>query len=923
LSHDGDGGGAMRDGTSGVAMLVVLMLIGAVIGALAGEAALFGAMLGAAAGWLLSRHLELARELQRLRDRLDLVDGGAPRPAVSATPAPGLVVPAEPAPAQPDPVPAAPGPIRAEAPAPAAVASGSMDEVRADWTASIAQSRASDDAPAFELPAARTPEWQQKLAGAMKRWFTEGNVPVKVGMLVLFFGVAALLKFAADQGMFDFPIELRLAGVGAAAAAGLLFGWRQRLRRPAFGLALQGGAIGVMLLTVFAAFRLYGVLPAGPAFVLLLVLVAGSALLALLQNALPLAVLGSVGGFLAPILVSTGSGNHVALFSYYAVLNAGIFALAWVRPWRVLNLVGFGFTFAIATLWGIDAYRPEHFATTEPFLILFFLFYVAIAVLYALRQPGGGRGLVDGSLVFGTPLLAFPLQAALLHEQPMALAWSALAVALLYAALAAVLMKRDGLRTLALSFAALALGFATLAVPLALDAGATAGTWALEGAALVWLGLRQQRRLTLFSGVALQVLAGLAYLIRLSDGAMAQTPFLNGPFLAGMLLAGAALFSAYRLEADGRWRALSLVGFVAGIAWWTLVGLNELRHFSDSEGALLGWLVVSLLLAAGLHQRLPWPRLAWPMQLALLCGLLLALFTAFDGGAPLRGIAALTWPLLLAAGALALAVMRAPLARGISIAHVLWLSTIACIAGLELQHHVAEVTGRATSWRAVAVMLPLALLLWASWRRPDVAAQPLAAHFARYRLRWFAPASTALLLWWTLSLWHPGDAAPLPYLPLFNPLELAQLGVLLLLAGVWREHADAASRQALPAIIAGLVFVWISVATLRGVHQLAAIGWDTRLPRTMLAQTSLTVAWSVVGVGAWIAGSKWRSRAVWLAGAVLMGIVLAKLILIDRTHMGNIPGIVSFLAVGVLLTVVGYFAPSPPPRAAPTAEAAT
>jgi uncharacterized membrane protein len=908
----------MAERVSGVRMLVVLMLIGALVGALAGEAALFGALLGATAGWLLARQIELAREVARLGARLD-VERAAP--AARSEPAP-VERDAPPADAAQRPMPyVADVPARPPVDAPAsALPSTAMATVRADWGAT--EQAARGEAGAGVSRPAPPPLWQQKLARVAKRWFTEGNVPVKVGMLVLFFGVAALLKFAADQGLFDFPIELRLAGVGAVAVAALLFGWRQRTRRPTFGLALQGGAIGVMLLTVFAAFRLYGVLPPGAAFVLLLVLVAGSALLALLQNALPLAVLGSVGGFLAPVLVSTGSGNHVALFSYYAVLNAGIFALAWVRPWRVLNLVGFGFTFAIATLWGIEAYRPEHFATTEPFLILFFLFYVAIAVLYAVRQPGSRRGLVDGSLVFGTPLLAFPLQAALLREQPMALAWSALAVALLYAVLAALLIRRAGLRTLAISFAALAIGFATLAVPLALDAGATAGTWALEGAALVWLGLRQERRLSLFGGVALQVLAGAAYLIRLADGGLSETAFLNGLFLAGLLLSGAALASAWWLEKNGRWTWLARIGFVAGIAWWSLAGLNELRHFSDAEGALLGWLTVSLLLGAGFRWRLPWPRLAWPMLLALLCGLLLALFTAFDGGTPLRGTAALTWPLFLAAGAVSLAVMRRPLARGISIAHVLWLATLACVAGLELQQFVADATGHQTSWWAVAVMLPLALLLWATWRRPALAALPLAQEFALYRRRWFAPASTALLLWWALSLWHPGDPSPLPFLPIVNPLELAQLGVLLLLAGVWGEHADAASRPALPLLFAGLVFVWVTVATLRGVHQLAGLGWDPLLSRTMLAQTSLTVVWSVLGVSAWIAGSRRGSRMLWLAGAVLMGVVLAKLILVDRTHMGNIPGIVSFLAVGVLLTVVGYFAPSPPPRATGAAAGA-
>src|SRR5262249_16848103 len=101
------------------------------------------------------------------------------------------------------------------------------------------------------------------LVAAIKRWFTEGNVPVKVGMLGLFAGVAALLKYASAQGWLHVPIELRLAGVALAAIAALGLGWRERGRRRAFGLSLQGGAIGILLMTVFAAFRIYSLLPAG------------------------------------------------------------------------------------------------------------------------------------------------------------------------------------------------------------------------------------------------------------------------------------------------------------------------------------------------------------------------------------------------------------------------------------------------------------------------------------------------------------------------------------------------------------------------------------------------------------------------------------------------------------------------------------
>jgi len=62
----------------------------------------------------------------------------------------------------------------------------------------------------------------------------------------------------------------------------------------------------------------------------------------------------------------------------------------------------------------------------------------------------------------------------------------------------------------------------------------------------------------------------------------------------------------------------------------------------------------------------------------------------------------------------------------------------------------------------------------------------------------------------------------------------------------------------------------------------------------------------------WILGSRRRNRHIWLGGAVLMGIVLLKLAFVDRTYMGNMPGIVSCIAVGLLLVGVGYIAPQPP-----------
>src|SRR5690606_38463736 len=174
-------------------------------------------------------------------------------------------------------------------------------------------------------------------------------------------------------------------GVAASAIALLGLGWWLRRRNPAYGLVLQGTGIAVLYLTVFAAMRLHPLLDPKMALGLLVLVTAFSAILAVGQNAMGLAVAAALGGFAAPILTSTGSGNHVALFSYFLLLNSGILAIAWFKAWRLLNLVGFLGTFGIGFAWGLRSYTPELLGSSAPFLLAFFLMYVAIGLLFARR----------------------------------------------------------------------------------------------------------------------------------------------------------------------------------------------------------------------------------------------------------------------------------------------------------------------------------------------------------------------------------------------------------------------------------------------------------------------------------------------------------------------------------------------------------
>ena len=451
--------------------------------------------------------------------------------------------------------------------------------------------RSQEAAPALqepvEAPPAPAPERvleppKVAMPNPFMAWLAGGNTIARVGLLILFIGFAFLLKYAADHEML--PVELRVASVAAGGIALLVLGWRLRESRRGYALGMQGAGVAVLYLTIFAALRLWGLLPAEAAFALLAAIAVFSAILAIKQDAMVLAAIGAGGGFAAPILTSTGGGSHVMLFSYYLLLNLGIAAIAFYKAWRPLNVLGFLFTFFIGLAWGFKYYRPEHFETTEPFLVAFFLLYVAIAVLFARRQAPALRHYVDATLVFGMPLAAFGLQAGLVRGMEFALAYSSLALAAFYVILAAVLhrARRESYAMLAEAFLALGVVFATAAIPLALDARWTSAAWALEGAAIVWFGIRQSRTLARAFGLLLQVLAGLAYLEsyrRLPAG----IPLVDAAFVGALLLALAGLWThrlllRAREEVSPVERFLVPFAFAWGISWCPAKSHHAMPH---------------------------------------------------------------------------------------------------------------------------------------------------------------------------------------------------------------------------------------------------------------------------------------------------------------------------------------------------------
>jgi len=762
----------------------------------------------------------------------------------------------------------------------------------------------------------------------VRQFFTGGNALVRAGVVVLFFGVAFLLRYLAEHTRV--PIQLRLSGVALGAVALLLLGWRLRSRRPGYALALQGGAVGILYLTTFAALRLYALLTPAAAFPLLVLMAAISATLAVLQNSQAFALLAVTGGFLAPILASSGQGSHVVLFSYYAILNAAILGSAWFRAWRALNVAGFLFTFVIASVWGVLHYRAEDFPSTEPFLVLFFLFYIVIAVLFTLRQPLELRGYVDATLVFGMPIAAFSLQSAMLHAQLLALAYSAVSASGIYLAVAWLVRRRQNpaQRLLVECFLALGITFLTLAVPLALNGTWNAATWALEGAALVWIGCRQDRALARAFGVVLQLAAGCTIWWRL-DLAAGDLALPKGMYLSGLLLGAATSFAArtlnsHRLRLRDYENQMLGALFLWGVAWWSVSGFSELQRRVPHGYQLAAGLVfvtLTALLSSELCRRSALAIARIPALLLLPLMLIFALADIVTGQHPSANGGWFAWP--LAFGVLFLVAWRhegAPFATLARLLHAAGAWLLAALASWELAWLVSHSAALGDSWSAIAwALVPALLLFWIPALSTRVA-WPFMRHRETYLLLAGNGLAAYLALWTVfIDVRLRGDSYPLPYVPLLNPLDLAQGAVLLVLVRhvvILRRDAPATFASHSGSVVTALallVFIALNGALLRALNHLAGVPFTLQsMLHSTLVQTSLSIYWALLALTTMLVATRRASRVVWIVGATLLAIVVVKLFLVDLSSIGTIERIVSFVSVGVLMLVLGYFSPLPP-----------
>jgi uncharacterized membrane protein len=440
-----------------------------------------------------------------------------------------------------------------------------------------------------------------------------------VGILALLFGVAFFLKYAFENNWVG---PRGRVGIGLLAGSAL-YPWSHRLLEKGYryfseGIAGLGAAI--LYLSLWAGWHYYQIFTQSAAFAMMIAVTAATTVVAIGRNSERIAVLALIGGILTPGILSTGENHEVALFTYLLALGAGMLAVARLRDWKTLPPIQFAATVAYFWGWYSEFYRDDALLKTIFFATLFFLLFAALPVVRS-RREGELSHLEAGIVLVNAFIYLFALRTMLWpqHRWALTLAMLALAAAHLTAERALPQKESPGAIVARVLFAGLALTFVTLTIPVRLEGRWITMGWAVEGAILIWSGLRIRIGAVRAAGF---VLLGVA-LARLAIFPIPAPQFLfNARFAAFAVCVACLLLSCWFARTSGTQLGESESAVFAGAAVianiyalaalslevWDLFGrmpsLGIDRRLAQELALSLLWLIYALgLLAVGVWKK--------------------------------------------------------------------------------------------------------------------------------------------------------------------------------------------------------------------------------------------------------------------------------------------------------------------------------
>lgn len=368
-----------------------------------------------------------------------------------------------------------------------------------------------------------------------------GKLFMKIGMVALFLGISFFLKYAFDNNwigetgrvLIGIFIGLIMLGIGEKTIC----------KYVNYGQMITGGGIAVLYLSIFSAYNFYHLIGAGAAFLAMAIMTGIGIALSLRYDAIALMLAATVGGFLTPIMASSGQNNQAGLMSYMILLNLAILTVSIFKKWRAINVVGFVGTFFLFAAWAEKYYTRNDLFETMFFATIFFLIYSISSLIYNLVQKEKSTG-VEQLLTLFSGVIYFAASYGILNSDFHAfLGFFAVILAIYYflwAYLVRTITPDD--ENLYGFLAFLTIGFVTLAIPIQFEQNIITIAWAIEAVLILLLSVKLQKKaITSFA----LVIFGLAILHYLSVDLFVGNKNVVAVFNKSFLTALAIIFAAY------------------------------------------------------------------------------------------------------------------------------------------------------------------------------------------------------------------------------------------------------------------------------------------------------------------------------------------------------------------------------------------
>lgn len=337
-----------------------------------------------------------------------------------------------------------------------------------------------------------------------------------IGVITLVLGIGFFVKYAIDQ---DWINEIGRVALGVAVG-GIVAGIAHKLstKYHVFSSVLMGGSLAILYTTITLAFREYQLFNQTVTFIILSVITVLAVCLSIAYKRQELAIFAFIGGMLAPLLISTGNGNHLVLFSYIFLLNTGVLIVAVRQRWLLVDKFSYVLTYLYLIAWIVLKVNKEYQADAIFFTSLFFLQFMVLLVLRYIKnskeKSDVGQLLYITVVNFTSLICFFMIQANSMGTNYLGVIIVGMA---LINALFIVLTTRAKTAPIDKNFTytllAITIGLVSLAIPVQLSKVYITIVWAVEMSVLFWIWTRSKANLFRIGSIVLGVLTLVSYLM--------------------------------------------------------------------------------------------------------------------------------------------------------------------------------------------------------------------------------------------------------------------------------------------------------------------------------------------------------------------------------------------------------------------------